>query len=210
MAGQFNLKTYGRKADIIKRISDNVDLKEVNIGYWNLSKRGKKFIKQHEYISYYNDFFYDFNFTDFEKHCSDSKLDSYFAYLDSHEKLAIEKGDLVRRCKTLLTYSNICSSEGIDAFEKSIEEFCLRPLMDVNRIRLSDLFYIFESDNFENIKKFSQNHSIDEMDEIFDKYYCDDCRISKNEMLNILHEILECDELYRLSYDLFKKYGQRS
>ena len=211
LAEKYDLKTYGTKADIIKRITDNVDLSEIHIGYWNASPKGRQFTDSHKYIRYYNEFFYDFNFTDFEnylkKHGSD--LNNILDYLNEHEEMSVKHNDIIWRCKSLCTYSCICASEGIDAFEKSIEEFCLRPLVDVDKIPLGSLYDIFDYKNFENIKKFSQNHSIEELNMFFNKYYSNRCRISKEEMNDILHEILTYDEFIGTSYDLCKKYGQK-
>ena len=159
-----------------------------------------KYIKEHDYIHYYNEFFYEFNFTDFEDYCSDSKLDSYISYLDEHEKLATKKRDVIWKSNALLTYSNICASEGLDAFEKSIEEFCLRPVMNVKKIPLFSLFNIFEEDNIKNIKTFSLNHTIEDMDDLFNKYYSNDCKVSKSEMLDILYDILYCEDFFDMTY----------
>ena len=210
LAKKYDLKTYGRKADIIQRITDNVDLSEIHIGYWKISPKGKEYIDEHEYISYYRKFMYDFNFTDFENYCLKygKDLENIFDYLNEHEKLSIKDNNIIWRCKTLLTYSSICANEEIDAIKKSVEEFCLRPLVDIKKIPKFSLFYIFEDKNFNNIKKFSKKHSTDEIDEIFNKYYSNTCRIPKKEMNNILHEILKCDETIEFSFKLCEQYGQ--
>ena len=209
LAKKHGLKTYGRKADIIQRIADNVDLTEIHIGYWKLNSKGMKFIEEHKYIRYYNKFFYDFNFTDYENYLLNHGLDlnNILNYLKEHEELSIKRKDIVWRCKTMCTYSSICASEGIDAFEKSVEEFCLRPLVDVDEIPITSLYDIFDFKNFENIKKFSETHSIEEIDEIFNNYYLNECRISKSEMKSILHEIPNNDELIHYSSELCRKYG---
>ena len=210
LVGKYGLKTYGRKDDIIQRLIDNVDLSEINIGYWKSSPKGMQFIEEHKYIYYFNEFFYDFNFTDYEnylkKHGFD--LNNILDYLNEHEKLSIKRNNNVWRCITLCTYSSICVSEDIDVFEKSIEEFCLRPLVDVNNIPIIYNYYIFDHKNFENIKKCSEKHTAEEMDIFFDKYYSNNCTIAKEEMREILHEILNCDDFSKYSLSLCRKYGQ--
>ncbi len=67
----------------------------------------------------------------------------------------------------------------------------------------------FDYENFRNIKTFSEKHTIEEMDKFFDKYYSDKCRIPKEKMRSILHEIPTYDEVIGTAFDLCRKYGQK-
>lgn len=87
------LEIEGSKKELLKRLADN----NVSLGdAYKITSKGKNYLKEFAWISFYDEFFTEFDFIDFYKY-----LDSHngnikevsLKYLDEHLKLAIQRND---------------------------------------------------------------------------------------------------------------------
>ncbi|WP_298525146.1 hypothetical protein [uncultured Methanobrevibacter sp.] len=87
------LEIEGSKKELLKRLADN----NVTLGEaYKITSKGKNYLKEFAWISFYEEFFSEFDFTDFYKYLNSHNgniKEVSLKYLDEHLKLASQHND---------------------------------------------------------------------------------------------------------------------
>ncbi len=207
IASTYNLKDYGRKKDVLIRIYDNVDVNGIDADYYFLTDEGLDFIKQHEYIKFYNRFLaFSFNFSTFEKYYLENgqNIDALFTFFKMHEEIAQRENDIKHLVSSLAGYSQTCSYYKIkDGLYEALYEYCLR----INNRRLQMFGEFLDLDNSHAIIELSKLYSDEEFEEIINEVFKNigKTKISKKIIINSLNELLKTKSSYHVENEVLKR-----
>ena len=207
IASSFNLKNYGRKEDVLIRIYDNVDVNTIDADYYYLTAEGLDFIKQHDYIKFYNRFLsYSFKFSKFEKFYLENgqNIDALFSFFKMHEKIGFEENNKRHIVCAFAGYSQTCAYYNIkDGLYEALYEYCLR----INDYKLQTFGKFLDWDNSHTIIELSKLYSAEEFEEILNEVFKNikKTKFSKKIILKSLNELLKTENVSYVEREVLKR-----
>ena len=111
---KYGIDSFGSKKELVERIAkNNLPLDELVCEKTFLSKKAYDFFKEHEWIQYYLDKLYSFDFLDYEDYLENYEGTFYqgtFDYLNEHIKLANQSFDFNYIIKSYEAKAKVCRS----------------------------------------------------------------------------------------------------
>ena len=206
IASEHNLKTYGRKKDVLIRIYENTDVNDIEADYYFLSDEGTNFINEHDYIKFYNRFLaYSFRFSEYERYYLENgrNPDALFEFFKLHESIALKENDTRHLVCSLAGYSQACVYyKRHDGLYEALYEYCLR----INNPKLQLFGERIDADNADAIIELSKQYSRQDFDELFEKAFknVEKSSVSKKLILESLNEIVKTENPYMVEKELLK------
>lgn len=173
-----NINSYGKKNKLIKLVLEKIPHYEYDTSIiFEITSLGEKFLKDYEWISFFDDSLYEFEFDEFSKYLDEHDGDYINLGLDftlEHLKFAIEQEDM--------RYFDICYKTKADIYsyihdyESSLTENLKRFSYHLNPPYYSytEIYNkepIFDSANIDNIEDLILKLNINNLKELFNKIY---------------------------------------
>ena len=131
LLNKYNIKSSGKKKKLVNLAIKNIPAHEFGSKNYEINSAGEKFLKEHEWIRYYDKTLTSFDFNDFSKFISENDGEYYqlvFDFIDKHLKLARKNENFIyyEKCMEAISLNYLSQKDYQNCLNSELKRFIFR------------------------------------------------------------------------------------